>query len=67
MRIRLRSGSSRLALMVNDMLALRLGLAQAPELLKYLDGVQNERVVHFRSAEAEREREPGHSSTSSLH
>lgn len=37
----LRSRGSRLALMVNDMLALWLGLARAPELLKYLHGVQN--------------------------
>lgn len=37
----LRSRGSRLALMVNDMLALWLGLARAPELLKYLRGVQN--------------------------
>lgn len=56
-RIKLRSRSSRLALMVNDMLALWLGLAQAPELLKYLHGVQNERLIHFKSARAETERE----------
>lgn len=37
----LRSRGSRLALMVNDMLALWLGLARAPELLKYLHAVQN--------------------------
>lgn len=55
-RIKLRSRSSRLALMVNDMLALWLGLARAPELLKYLHGVQNERLVHFKSAGAKRER-----------
>lgn len=53
-RIKLRSRSSRLALMVNDMW---LGLAQAPELLKYLRGLQNERPVHFKSARAKRERE----------
>lgn len=43
--------------MVNDMLAPGLVLAQAPELLKYLDGAPNERLVHFKSAGAERERE----------
>lgn len=43
--------------MVNDMLALWLGLAQASELLKYLHGVQSERLVHFKSARAVRERE----------
>lgn len=37
----LRNRGSRLALMVNDMLALWLGLARAPELLKYLHAVQN--------------------------
>lgn len=42
--------------MVNGMLALWLGLAQAPELLKYLDGIQNERLIHFKSAQAEGER-----------
>lgn len=52
-----RSRSGRLALMVNDMLALWLGLAQASELLKYLHGVQNERLIHFKSAGAARERE----------
>lgn len=56
MRITLSSKSSRLALMVNDMLALWLGLAQAPELLKYLGGVESERRVHFESARAERRR-----------
>ncbi len=56
-RERLKLRSSRLALMVNDMLALWLGLAQAPELLKYLHGVQSERLVHFESAGAEKERE----------
>lgn len=33
--------------MVNDMLVLWLGLAQAPELLKYLQCSQNERLIHF--------------------
>lgn len=66
-RIKLRSRSSRLALMVNDMLlAPWLGLAQESELLKYLRGVRNERLVHFKSAEAERGSKPGHFSTSSL-
>lgn len=41
--------------MVNDMLALWLGLAQAPSLLKYLADIQNQRLVQFKSAGAERE------------
>lgn len=51
--------------MVSDM-ALWLGLAQAYELLKYLHSLQNERLIHFKSAGAERGRELGISSTSSL-
>ena len=55
--------------MVNDMLALWLGLAQAPEPLKYLQDLQNKRLILFKWAGAgrERERKPGHFSTSSLH
>lgn len=54
-KMKQRSRCSRLALMVNDKLALWLGSAKAPELLKYLHGLQNERLVHFKSVGAERE------------
>ncbi|XP_047209647.1 uncharacterized protein LOC124860391 isoform X1 [Girardinichthys multiradiatus] len=50
-----RTRSSRSALMVSDM-ALWLGLAQASELLKYLHSLQNERLIHFKSVGAERQR-----------
>lgn len=64
-KTKLRSRGSRLALMVNDMLALWLGLARVPELLKYLHGVQN----LFTSNQPEqrgRESERGQFPTSSL-
>lgn len=54
-RKKLRSRSGRLALMVSDVLLLGPGPAQALELLKYLHGVRNERLVHFKSAGAARE------------
>lgn len=56
-RIKQGCRSSRLALMVNDMLVLWLGLAQAPELLKYLQVSQNERLIHFLNQLEQRRRE----------
>lgn len=48
-----RQRRSRLALMVSDIVRW-LGLAQASKLMKYLHGLQNERLIHFISAGAVR-------------